>query len=92
MLSIIAVAIIFHIWGVLMALGLLKKTFEAEKLAQKYGKDLAKSHGDDYNIGYKIKNRILMYVVCILFSWLAYSALNKLHGKPPVTKKNDETS
>jgi ABC-type maltose transport system permease subunit len=65
-LSIIAVALVFHIWGSWKAVILLNKTIEVEKLAKSYGLD------------YSISNKKVMYIICILFSWLAYSALYKL--------------
>jgi len=56
----------FHILGSFFAVSKLKKTIYVEKLAKSYGLD------------YSIKNKTVMYIVCVLFSWLAYSALSRL--------------
>lgn len=50
----------------------LKATIAVEKLAK------------SYKLDYLIKNKTIMYLICILFSWLAYSALRRLskNGEP----------
>lgn len=59
-------AIAFYIWGSIQAVKMLKATFKVEELAKSYGLD------------YSIKNKAPMYVICVLGSWLAYSALSKV--------------
>ena len=58
----------FYIMGSVAAVKMLNKTIKVEKLAKEYGLD------------YKIRNKTLMYIICILFSWLAYSALHRVRG------------
>lgn len=73
-IAIFSVAIVlglaFYVWGSVKSVMLLRRTFEIERIAKSYGLD------------YSIKNKKAMYIVCILFSWLAYSALCRLKNKP----------
>jgi len=53
---------IIHALGSWKAIIMLQETIAVEKLAKSYGLD------------YYIKHKKTMYVLCILFSWLAYAA------------------
>jgi len=59
----------FHIWGIVVSIGKLRATIRVEKLAKSYGLD------------YSIRNKLIMYVFCVLFSWLTYSALSRMQYK-----------
>lgn len=66
MTILIVVAIFIHALGVVKAIHLLRNTVRVEELAKEAG------------IDYSIRNKKLMYVVCVLFSWLAFWALKDL--------------
>lgn len=71
----LALYLLFHGVGSWLALKRLIATIKVEKLA--------KSWELDYNIRYKKT----MFVICIVFSWLAYSAIRKLGVD---NKENDD--
>lgn len=60
-----AAAITFYAAGSYKALELLVRTIRVEKKLRRLGFD------------YEIKNKVSMYIICIIFSWLAFSALKR---------------
>ena len=70
-----AALITFHLVGVYLAISKLRATIAVEKLAK------------SYKLDYSIKNKTVMYLVCILFSWFAYSALRRLNKGEELKKK-----
>jgi len=65
-----------YLLGSILSIKLLRATFKVEELAKSYGLD------------YNIRNKKIMYVMCIVFSWLAYTALQNL--KQEDTDKKDD--
>ena len=59
-----------HVYGSYKAILILNATIRVEKLAKSYGLD------------YNIRNKKSMYIICILFSWLAYFALTSMQVDP----------
>lgn len=62
----ITILIYFHIFGSYYAIKFLKRTIDIEKETKRYKLD------------YHIKHKATMYIICIIFSWIAYSALYRL--------------